>query len=54
MPGILARVSGLIGEAKISVRQAIADDPELKKDPRLFIITEEPIPLEMIPKIRKV
>jgi hypothetical protein len=54
LPGILARVSDLIARRKISIRQAIADDPELKDDPRLFIITEEPIPLEMVSEMKGV
>jgi len=54
LSGILARVSDLIAREKISIRQAIADDPGLEEDPRLFIITEKPIPFDMIPKIREV
>ena len=54
LPGILARVSDLIARKKISIRQAIADDPELTEDPRLFIITKGPIPFEMIHEIKMV
>ncbi len=54
LPGILAKVSDLIARKKISIRQAIADDPELKEDPRLFIITEDPIPFEMISEIKNI
>ena len=54
LPGILARVSDLIARKKISIRQAIADDPELTEDPRLFMITKGPIPFEMIHEIKMV
>ena len=53
MPGILASVSSIIAKAKISIRQAIVDDFRLSKEPRLFIVTEKPLPGNMISKIRQ-
>ena len=53
MPGILADVATLIANNNISIRQAIVDDFELLEEPRLFIVTEEQIPGELIPKIRR-
>ncbi len=53
MPGILAEVTAIIADNKISVRQAIVDDFELSDEPRLFIVTEKQIPGTLIPKIRK-
>ena len=53
MPGILADVATIIANADISIRQAIVDDFELSEEPRLFIITENQIPGNIIPKIRK-
>ena len=53
MPGILASVSSIIAKAKISIRQAIVDDFRLSKEPRLFIVTEKPLPGSMISKIRE-
>lgn len=53
MPGILAEISSIISENKISIRQAITNDFELTEEPRLFIITEKPIPGSLIPKIRQ-
>jgi predicted regulator of amino acid metabolism with ACT domain len=52
MPGILADVAGVISTAGISIRQAIVDDPELSDEPRLYVITESPVPPELIPAIK--
>lgn len=52
MPGILADVAGVISSANISIRQAIVDDPELSEQPRLYVITESPVPPELIPAIK--
>ncbi len=51
--GILADVATLIAQNNISIRQAIVDDFELHEEPRLFIVTEKPIPGKLIPKIRQ-
>jgi len=51
-PGILADVSTIVADAKISIRQAIVDDFELSEEPRLFIVAEKQIPGILIPKIR--
>jgi len=52
-PGIIAEVSKIISDKKISIRQAIVDDFELSEEPRLFIVTEKNIPSEILPKIKK-
>jgi len=52
MPGILASVSKILADEKISVRQAIVDDFELSVEPRLFIVMEQSVPGRLIPKIR--
>ena len=52
MPGILAEIATLIANNKISIRQAIVDDFELYEAPRLFIVTETPVPGPLIPKIK--
>ncbi|HWG92267.1 MAG TPA: regulator [Candidatus Thermoplasmatota archaeon] len=52
-PGILAPVAALIAKRGISIRQAIVDDPELVEEPRLYIITESPIPMDVIGEIRQ-
>lgn len=53
-PGILAGVASIIAEAGISIRQAVADDPELTPEPRLTIVTNKKIPGELIDKFLKV
>ena len=53
-PGIIAKVTGIIAEEGISIRQIIADDPNLNEDPKAFIITERPIPPRLLPKIKSV
>ncbi len=54
MPGILARSASLIAERKISIRQAIVDDPELSPEPKLTLIAERKIPGELIPELLKI
>lgn len=51
-PGILAHVAGIIASRGISIRQAIVDDPELVDEPRLYIVTEDPIPMDVIGAIK--
>ncbi|HSV42570.1 MAG TPA: regulator of amino acid metabolism, contains ACT domain protein [Methanomassiliicoccales archaeon] len=51
-PGIVADVTGVIASSGISIRQAIVSDPDLSTEPRLFIITESPVPPELIPRLK--
>lgn len=53
-PGILADITKMIAESGISIRQVIADDPEMSESPKAFIITERPVPLRLLPKIKEV
>ncbi len=53
-PGILAGVASTIAEHGISIRQAIVDDPEFTEEPRLFIITERPVPAEVLPEVQAI
>jgi len=52
-PGILADVAGVIAEAGISIRQALVEDPELSEEPHLYIITEGPVPPDLLPRIKR-
>lgn len=52
-PGILAHVANVIARRGISIRQAIVDDPDLVEEPRLYVITESPVPMEVITEIRE-
>jgi len=42
-PGIIAACAKVIAEEGISIRQAIADDPDLSPEVKLTIITETPV-----------
>lgn len=52
--GMLSTVSELISKANIDIRQAYASDTDLEKNPTLTIITEKPIPSNMIPRFLKI
>ena len=52
-PGILAAVATAIADAGVSIRQAIVQDPEFSEEPRLYIITESPLPVEILPRIQE-
>lgn len=51
-PGLLAQITEIIAEESISIRQAIADDPDLVEDARLFVVTESQVPMRLIPEIK--
>jgi predicted regulator of amino acid metabolism with ACT domain len=51
-PGILAHVATIVARRNISIRQAIVDDPVLTEEPRLWIVTESPIPFDVIAEIK--
>ena len=53
-PGILAKAASIIAENKISIRQAIVDDPQLSPEPKLILIAERKIPGELIPQFLKI
>jgi hypothetical protein len=50
--GIVASVTGLLAENGISIRQTVSEDPEFTDEPRLYIVTDEPIPGDLINEIR--
>ncbi len=52
--GILSGATSVITKHGLTIRQAIADDPFLVKDPKLTIITNEKIPGEVIEELKKV
>ncbi|HVL86615.1 MAG TPA: hypothetical protein VM681_01205 [Candidatus Thermoplasmatota archaeon] len=52
-PGILAGVADIIARRGISLRQAIVDDPELTEEPRLYVVTDVPVPADLIHEIRQ-
>ena len=52
--GIIAATSTLIAEEGISIRQILAEDAEIYPDPKLIIITEKPIPGDLLSKFLKI
>lgn len=52
--GIIANVSSVLAKEKISIRQAIGNDYALLKEPRFYIITEQPVPVSLLKKIKKI
>lgn len=51
-PGIVAAVTGELADRGISIRQTISEDPEFTDEPRLSVITDEPLPGEVLTAIR--
>jgi len=49
--GILATVAGTLADADISIRQTISEDPEFAEDPKLYLITDESLPGDVINEI---
>jgi predicted regulator of amino acid metabolism with ACT domain len=54
LPGILANSAMVLAKNKLSIRQAIVDDPELSPEPKLTLIVEKKIPGELISELLKV
>ena len=52
-PGIIKEVTGIISKFGISIRQAVADDPNFVPQPKLTLITEEPVKGAVIEELRK-
>jgi len=52
-PGILWEISGVLTKFGISIRQSIADDPNFVVQPKLTIITDEPVKGAVIEELRK-
>jgi predicted regulator of amino acid metabolism with ACT domain len=52
--GIIAEATTLIAKKDISIRQILAEDPEIYPDPKLILITEKPVPGELLPQFLKI
>jgi predicted regulator of amino acid metabolism with ACT domain len=50
--GIVAAVTGAIADEGISIRQTISEDPEFTDEPRLYVITDDTLPGDLINDIR--
>lgn len=53
-PGILAGVSRVIAHADLNIRQAIVEDPEFFDQARLFVVTGERVPGDLIQPLQDV
>lgn len=53
-PGIIGAVASKIAEHGIAIRQAIADDPYLTREPSLTLIVDGEIPGELIDDLKKI
>jgi predicted regulator of amino acid metabolism with ACT domain len=51
--GIVATVTSLLAENEISIRQTVSEDPEFTDEPRLYIVTDEPIPGDALNELRE-
>jgi predicted regulator of amino acid metabolism with ACT domain len=51
--GIVAAVTGLVADHEIAIRQVMTEDPEFTDEPRLYLITGEPLPGELITEIKQ-
>jgi predicted regulator of amino acid metabolism with ACT domain len=51
-PGIVADVTTMIADRDISIRQTVSEDPEFTDEPRLYVITEQVLPGDLINAIR--
>jgi len=49
--GIVAAVTDAIADHDITIRQVISEDPEFTDDPRLYVITDEAFPGDLITDI---
>ncbi|MFH1285917.1 MAG: amino acid-binding ACT domain protein [Candidatus Micrarchaeota archaeon] len=52
--GIVADISRAIAKEGISIRQIIADDPEIYPDPKLTLVLNAHLPSEALERLRKV
>ncbi|WP_266079360.1 amino acid-binding protein [Haladaptatus caseinilyticus] len=51
-PGIVATVTSLLADNDISIRQTISEDPEFTNDPRLYLVTDEDLPGDVLNELK--
>jgi len=51
--GIVSTVTTAIAERDISIRQVLSEDPEFTDDPKLYVITDEALPGDLINELRE-
>ena len=50
--GIVSTVTAAIAERDISIRQVLSEDPEFTDDPKLYVITDQTLPGDLINELR--
>ncbi|WP_435180747.1 ACT domain-containing protein [Halorussus sp. AFM4] len=51
-PGIVATVTTLLADNDISIRQTISEDPEFTDEPRLYLVTDDDIPGDVLNELK--
>lgn len=50
--GIIGKATNIIADAKITIRQIVADDPDIYPNPKLTIVLEKRLPANALSKLR--
>jgi uncharacterized protein len=50
--GIVSQITGTLADHGISIRQTISEDPEFTDEPRLYLVTDQNLPGDVITEIR--
>lgn len=50
--GIIGKAAKIISDAKITIRQIVADDPDIYPSPKLTIVLEKRLPANALSKLR--
>ncbi len=50
--GIVADITTMLADSGISIRQTISEDPEFTDEPRLYLVTDDALPGDVITEIR--
>ncbi|MFC4448645.1 ACT domain-containing protein [Halorussus aquaticus] len=51
-PGIVATVTTMLAENDISIRQTVSEDPEFTDEPRLYIVTDDDVPGDVLNELK--
>jgi len=52
-PGLLSRITQILAIHKVNIRQAVAKDPEIDEQPKLYMMVDGTVPPDVIVKIRE-
>ncbi|NEU58390.1 ACT domain-containing protein [Halorussus sp. MSC15.2] len=51
-PGIVATVTTMLAENDISIRQTVSEDPEFTDEPRLYLVTDDDVPGDVLNELK--